>query len=392
MLTIGYLAFCKAHVEIVRSLFDRMNWRGIEIVVTKTNHDSSGKNIAETVLYLKGQSIPYTVEPRRKYDVLMSCVIQPIAVRKQYGHAGTKLVRIMYSSAGKNYTYGPDNAVFDLILTVGPYAEKRLSSFAPCVSVGMPRFDDLHSGKLDVSALKQVANIGQDRPLLLYLPTWGAESSIARYREQIIGSSKDFIVIVKPHPLTYMRERHRLDLFKDTKVRLIPEDCSIVELLAMADLVISDYSGSIFEDMAADKPILLLDVDDDTLRGSHLHEEEGPEHRFRDMAPRVCKPTEYEARLAEALRDEEPWPTRRRAYADMFFACRDGTSSEKAATAIRTFMNRNRYRIVFGRWWSSFRSRWEIIQKLYEWFRPHSGGGRSVRRCLSRPRKRRFEA
>lgn len=382
MAKLGYMAFCAAHVEVVRPVFDRMDWTGIEIVVVRTPHDPSGRNVAETVAYLEERRIPYAVEPRCKYDVLMSCIILDGSSVKRYAHRGTRLVRIMYSAAGKNYTYGADNGAYDLILTVGPYSEERLRDVAPCVSVGMPRYDALHGGRLDAAALKRAYGIGAGRPMLLYLPTWGVECSIDRYAEKIIGSADRFEVVVKPHPLTCLRETHRLRFFSQTGVRLITEDCSLVELLAMADVVVSDYSGSLFEALAADKRLLLLDLDAQTLGDSRLYEKEGPEHQYRDVAPRVRGPEEYEVRLAEALADAEPWPTRRRECAERFFAHRDGSSGEKAARAMENFIGRHRLAMAFGRWRDRLESGPERLLDLYERCRPRIGLGRKLRRLL----------
>lgn len=384
MVKLGYIAFCIAHVEVVRPVMERLGWTGIEIIVIRTPHDPTGGNVATTVAYLARHNIPYAIEPSNKYDLLMSCIILDKASRKRYAHRGTRFIRILYSAAGKNYTYGPDNGAYDLILTAGPYSEERLCQFAPCVSVGMPRFDILYSGGLAVSALKASYGLRSTRPVLLYVPTWGVESSIDQYADIIVNLIDRFEVVVKLHPLTYLREKHRLVPFRTSGIHLLNEESVLAELLAMADVVVSDYSGSLFEALAADKPLLLLDVDDQILRESRFYEGAGPEHRLRDIAPRASNPEEFESRLLEATTDAEPWPTRRRECAEQFFVYRDGNSSQKAASTIEAFIARHRRMILAGRWRSRLESGLDSLRSYCDRLSPGIGLGRCLRRLMRR--------
>jgi len=322
------------------------------------------------------------VDSRERYDVLISCHLLDKSEARRFAHAGTRYIRILYSTIGKNYTYSAGNGLYDLILTIGAYSEERLRAYAPCVSVGMPRYDRLLSGGYGKESIRREFGLDGARPVLVYLPTWSDQCTIEKFGAALARLTAQYDIVVKPHPLTLIREKEKLDVLEKTPVKLIREDCPIDKLMAMADLVITDYSSTIFEAAAADKPLLLLNLDKATLEKSALYCAHDPEHQYRHIAVSVDDPEALPQMIESARADCAPWPARRRECSDRFFACRDGTSSEKAAQTIEKFVAHHRCRAILGRWRSRIRCGLERLREYYDRCRPRIGLGRKLRRLM----------
>jgi hypothetical protein len=193
-----------------------------------------------------------------QYDAILSQFNPPLASRWRK----TKLVMTQYSIAKPKTAFNARWLGADLGLVYGQQTADILSPVVPVAQVGNSRFDPVFEGRLDpVVARKLRAGLDPSKPNLLFLPTWGDLSSQALFRDAI-GSLKDnFNVIYKPHHVSAGR---------DDPATLVLEEGTInpgklaraldlgPHLMDLADVVVSDMSGAIFDGLYCGKPVVLL--------------------------------------------------------------------------------------------------------------------------------------
>lgn len=135
------------------------------------------------------------------------------------------------------------------------------------VKCGMPRNDELYSTTdEEVARLREKYNIPEGKKVVLYTPTWrdstdgGKTFQVAppidvNYWEKKLGS--EYVMLFRMHHLT--TEFMGID-FNDfaRDVSHVPE---INELMKIADVLLSDYSATIFDYSILEKPILAFAYD-----------------------------------------------------------------------------------------------------------------------------------
>lgn len=139
-----------------------------------------------------------------------------------------------------------DYLCYDGLLCNGPYEAGYLKTFAQPYIIGNMKYFNFHKKKEN-----------HDKPVLLYLPTYGRFSSLKEVAEEIDSLKEKYYIIVKFH--------HGV-LAEHENVHGIDEKCDewydhkteLTTLLERADVVLSDNSGSIFEAIYADVPVAIF--------------------------------------------------------------------------------------------------------------------------------------
>lgn len=157
-------------------------------------------------------------------------------------------------------TYG-----FDGMLVHGAFERDLFSRWmaeARIKLVGMPRHAAYLANPLTKGAARAQLGLLDDRPVILYLPTWSMQSSLHSFADALGALAHSHQLLVKAHPLSLG----------------IPEECAALsalerrgasvsarqvfsQLIAAADLVLADAtSGAATEAalLAPDTPLLLL--------------------------------------------------------------------------------------------------------------------------------------
>ena len=128
--------------------------------------------------------------------------------------------------------------------------------------VGIPYMDEM---KKRLSA-KTAAASGKTRTFLL-APSWGDSAILKRYGSKILDAllKTGYHIIIRPHPQSYSSEKEMLD----TLMAAYPNgeqiewnrDNDNFEVLSRSDILISDFSGVIFDfTLVFDKPVLYADT------------------------------------------------------------------------------------------------------------------------------------
>ncbi len=133
--------------------------------------------------------------------------------------------------------------------------------------VGMPRNDDLFNlQEIKIKQTKRLLNLPENKKVILYAPTWrdstdGGKTyqfqphiNIDLWREKL---GEDYVVLFRTHAYT----NETLGIEFDETIRDYSDYSDINDLLIVSDLLISDYSATIFDFAILERPILSFGYD-----------------------------------------------------------------------------------------------------------------------------------
>jgi len=201
----------------------------------------------------------------------------------------TKLVGLQYSMSKERHQYGTWRAMCDVNLVYGDYSRQRIEPFSPCRIVGNPRFDRWFEGNLDPMKLAEMkARLKSDRKTILYLPTWGQLSSMTDFGKAIGDLSDTYNVIAKVHHKTDTHELNRKNVLGQAGLESVfGASDDLLYLFACADVVLSDFSGAIFDAINVGKPVILLQKDPEAVIGAEKFGLESIEYALRHQIGEV---------------------------------------------------------------------------------------------------------
>lgn len=157
------------------------------------------------------------------------------------------------------------------------------------IEEGYPRNDRIfNTPKSDVLALLNRYDIfpNPDKKIILYAPTWKGNDyyhpqvnvndyiHFKKKLEELIDTD-EYQILLKPHQVVY-KELQKSGQLNDS---LIPAYVDTNELLAITDVLISDYSSIFFDFLASKKPVIFYipDLEDyQNYRGLYMEPEELP--------------------------------------------------------------------------------------------------------------------
>ena len=252
---------------------------------------------------------------------------------------GINPVRFMYGAdIGDGWSLQDWNKMYKLFLCHGPNDEAQLRKrFSGKTAVmGYPRYDRFFSSEIDVNAVVREFGIDRDRETILWMPTLGDDAcSIPSFAESIARLSGSYNVIVRPHPLSFQREPHKIEILESLGFKIDSQSTrDMNDLFKVADLVVCDYGGSSFGAIYLGKKLVLLNVPGaeeqyTVVNSSNL---ELREHF-------VAVDVEDAHRLQEIIEDEVDWETQeqvRQKLSRKYFAENYGTSARRAAEILMT--------------------------------------------------------
>lgn len=219
----------------------------------------------------------------------------------------TKIVMIQYGYAKEPHNYGTWRALADLNLTYGDYAKSKIKPFSPAVSIGNPNYDIWENTNYKLTVYKKYSEIlDLKKKTILYAPTWGELSSIGAYEGAITKLTCKYNVLIKLHHNTsiFKQKGSGSGFFENCIV--FSEYSDILELLAVSDVLISDYSGAIFDALYFRKPIVLLN-NSDALYSDKLDEHSLEYSRRSDIGTVVESVSELGQGINKALSLQVPY-------------------------------------------------------------------------------------
>lgn len=272
MRKIGILCTSIFHYIHFKGLGEELTKYGFKVIFVNcsTNDISKENNLTN---FLKANNIPHC----SYRDIFINKLIFEVILAPYFLHhmklieLQNKLykfpiikVRLMYGYAKDYWNYAEWNSEFDLILSYGDYSKKRLTPYSTVVNIGHPRIKSKYNENLiDING--RTFTNSKNKKKLLYCPTWTDISSINEFVLNIERFTSVYQVIIKLHHGNDKLLVKELNQYSD--VYIFGEETDLFDLLSKSDVVLTDYSGAIFDAMLFRKPIVLFD----TLSEGMLH-------------------------------------------------------------------------------------------------------------------------
>jgi CDP-glycerol glycerophosphotransferase (TagB/SpsB family) len=233
------------------------------------------------------------------------------------------------------------------------YLDAGIVTPAQAVLLGYPKLDRLANGGWNGARIRAEAGLVDDRPAVLYAPTYSTASSLHIAGEAIVSTlaASGLNVIVKLHDRSLdsdprynggidWRARMRA-LEQPGRVRFV-EGADASPWLAAADAMVTDHSSVGFEYFVLDRPLVVFDAPD-LAREARINPEKIA--LLRSAASVVTTVDD----LVQTLHAELAHPgrlsgARKRVASDVFY--RPGTATDRAVALARELLGRQRPRVI----------------------------------------------
>ena len=161
---------------------------------------------------------------------------------------------------------------YDAVLLSGKYQEEQIRSLEAIRDlpakdleiVGIPYMDEMRKR---LEAEQEKAQDPDGRTTVLLAPSWGESGILKKYGSRMIDAllATGSRVIIRPHPQSFTSEKEMIeDLMKrypDSSDLEWHRDNDNFEVLRRSDILISDFSGVIFDfALVFDRPVLYADT------------------------------------------------------------------------------------------------------------------------------------
>jgi len=156
---------------------------------------------------------------------------------------------------------------FDSVLLTGDYQAEDIRTLERQRNIPEKKLITVGCSYLDVYAEKfKNLPVEENHPFtVLVSPSWGASAILTRYGEKLLDplSASGWRIIIRPHPQSKKSEAAMLERlherYKETKNIEWDYERENIYSLNKADIMISDFSGIIFDYMfLRDKPVLYV--------------------------------------------------------------------------------------------------------------------------------------
>lgn len=246
----------------------------------------------------------------------------------------SKIAMLQYGQAKEPHNFGAWRALADLCLCYGPYAQQRISYFCPAVSVGNPRFDKWDDPGFVQKARERYAGLDPNRKTVLYVPTWGDLSTQEQFFDAVTELGHEYNVLIKLHHNTDLLEPHRTGALATRRVHHFGANDDVLKLLAVSDIVLSDYSGAIFDALYCKKPVILLQQHSTDRFGKKL-DAHSLEYAQQDRIGPVCtSPSQLAERIRQVLTGSISYDTANEALVSELYAKSPGAVARSAEALV----------------------------------------------------------
>ncbi|WP_068082179.1 CDP-glycerol glycerophosphotransferase family protein [Polycladidibacter stylochi] len=197
----------------------------------------------------------------------------------------TRLISVQYGLAKERHNYGEWRSLADLNLMFGAYSAQRVSHFSPSYAVGNIKFSNWKNEASEEQRRKNKQHLLLDvnKKTILYMPTYGELGSFESLIDQLGLLCKKYNIIIKMHHNNEKDSLQWMQTAKDHGIKhLMNGDADQRNLLDVSDLVISDFSGAIFDAIYAKKPVVLYHGDITSKIGLQKFNLNSIEYRRRD--------------------------------------------------------------------------------------------------------------
>jgi radical SAM protein with 4Fe4S-binding SPASM domain len=254
-----------------------------------------------------------------------------------------KKIQMYHGSSDKSIIQNPEEKLYDLILVPGQRDYDRIQNKKLCRMIGPILLDKHINKQININEIKTRMNIKSEK-VVLYAPTWNGPfldqnySSLNHFDFERIISNKEYILLVKPHPLSFIYDKKIIDKIKKYNVKIIDPEVDIIEVMNITDIMITDVSSVSSTFLAFNKPIIFYnhlgingdcklkniwgcgDVVDDT------------EELVDKIKLNINKPDRYKLQ--------------RKKYMKQYFYKLDGKAVQRAVDCISKLIDKSNYQMI----------------------------------------------
>lgn len=258
----------KRYWQVFKPICEELSQRGIEAVYWTTSEDDPVFDSG--IPGLKAEFIGEGNKAFAKLNMLCACVlVSSTPGLDVYQWKRSKLVDyyIHVNHAANEIAlyrmFGID--FYDAVLISGPYQEEQLRELEQkrdlppkevCM-VGVPYMDAMRERIIKADSRKH------NNRCVLLAPSWGPNSIFNQYGTRVLDEliKTGYDVIVRPHPQSFIADPDMmndiLEKYPETEQLKWDRSSDNFESLLEADVLISDFSGIIFDfTLAFDKPVV----------------------------------------------------------------------------------------------------------------------------------------
>ncbi len=182
-------------------------------------------------------------------------------------HKNTKTALVSHGIGPKACFYDVSDSATTVRFVEGPYRTQRLKEMYPkqvFVDTGYAKLDPIVNGNM--SELKPSSwGLDDSKKTILYAPTF-YPSSIECLSNNFPKEFSEYNIILKPHYFSmanskYQKQKQLLEMWGGGENVYLAslDEVSIVPFMAVADVLISDASSTLFEFTALNKPVVWCD-------------------------------------------------------------------------------------------------------------------------------------
>ncbi len=185
-----------------------------------------------------------------------------------YYLSGVK-IQVFHGYAAEKKDHWIIRRYFDTYFTQGPFFTRGFEALAKkykdfeVLETGWPRQDWIHANLHTFDAEREAClkKYGKSR-IFLYAPTFSPSlTSLPFMKEELrrFAQQEDVVILMKFHPLT---AQEHIDAYKQlaNEVENIVwiDDINVTKYMLMSDVMLSDTSSTIYEELLLDKPVITL--------------------------------------------------------------------------------------------------------------------------------------
>ena len=253
-----------------------------------------------------------------------------------YYLSGVK-IQVFHGYAAEKKDHWVIRRYFDTYFTQGPFFTRGFERLAKkykdfeVLETGWPRqdwiFNNLHT--FDDERQQYLERYGKSR-ILLYAPTFSPSLTSLPYMRDALrqfAEQEDVVVLMKFHPLT---AQQHIDTYKQLAAEVENivwiDDINVTKYMLMSDIMLSDTSSTIYEELLLDKPVITLRA---ATKPQDLH------------WCNIQEPEQLSAAYHEVLDNDGRYTEMRRWIIDNYDPYLDGQVAKRMLDGARDFIRRH---------------------------------------------------
>ena len=249
--------------NVYKPIIEELSQRKVSATYFSSKKDDPGLHVdlphIETLYVGAGSKLYYFLSRLRAEMVVTTTPGLDVLQMKRSKYV-KHYTHITHSTAGVDYhAYGTE--YFDSILVGGSSdtefireLEKKRGSSPKEIEVIGCTYLDVQRRRLALGSLDDAPLFFEKRPTVLLSPTWGAHGLLHTYGKhilEVLEQSQLFNVIVRPHPQSFISEtkfiKELMTSFPDSGSRMWDTSSDGLSSMAVSDIMISDFSGIIYD-------------------------------------------------------------------------------------------------------------------------------------------------